>query len=581
MVERTPTCGLRGMNRGGRRVSNNKVVSLRGLIRKNSRAMALSGLLLSIYHVAEAMIAVLMGWLAHSLIASDNVWHLVGGITALGATLATVSLSWQTGFRILQATSARNVCELRAGITSQVVSHGGQPDDVDSLPRQELPTVVGEDVVQAVDIIEVVPVGISALVGAIFCTIVLALIDLPLGVVVLVLSSVVLMVLHKLSKIIERRAERQQILLARVTARMTDILQGLPVIAGVAGAHPAYRGYARKSELACADARKLAWVSGGYEALAMGSNVLLLSSVGLDAGYRAIAGDVTLGELVTVVALSQFIAEPMRQCSRMPRFIGLARASVRRLQRVAEAQQLREGLSVPPAQVGTPAISTCGGNGDVAELDQASVKFVEERLTVVHCSATWADALVDALVAGESMKVGTPTDPQTQHLWIRGRDIREISVGDVRSAVLAEPRRPALFGDTVGQAVRRSSGEGGMVDAAEILSALGLDELAPGGAHAAGVLDYELTEGARNLSGGQRQRLGLARALLVDPEMLVMVDPVSSVDSISGMKVARAVRDIRRGRTTVVLCAGRAFQSVAEEVVDVKLLAGSLRTRGD
>ena len=94
-------------------------------------------------------------------------------------------------------------------------------------------------------------------------------------------------------------------------------------------------------------------------------------------------------------------------------------------------------------------------------------------------------------------------------------------------------------------------------------------------------MDHELTEGARNLSGGQRQRLGLARALLADPEMLVMVDPVSSVDSMTGMKVARAVRDIRRGRTTVVLCVGRAFRSVAEDVVDVKPLAGSLRTRGE
>jgi len=562
-------------------VSNNKVVTLRGLVRKNSRAMALSGLLLSIYHVAEAMIAVLLGWLAHSLIASENVWHLVGGIAALGATLATVSVSWQTGFRILQATSARNVCELRAGITSQVVSHGGHSDDADSLPRQELPTVVGEDVVQAVDIIEVVPVGISALVGAIFCTIVLALIDLPLGVVVLVLSAVVLMVLHRLSQIIERRAERQQTLLARVTARMTDILQGLPVISGVAGAHPAYRGYARKSEEACADARKLAWVSGGYEAVAMGSNVLLLSAVGLYAGYRTISGDVTLGELVTVVALSQFIAEPMRQCSRMPRFIGLARASVRRLQRVAEAQPLRKGQGVPLAQVGKPAIIVRGGDGEAEGSELAPVAFAEGRLTVVHCSAAWADALVDALVAGESMELGPLTDSQPQSLRIRGRDICEISVDDVRSAVLAEPRKPALFGDTMGQAVLRSSGEGGAEDAVDIFNALGLDELAPGAAHSAGVLDHELTEGARNLSGGQRQRLGLARALLADPEMLVMVDPVSSVDSMTGMKVARAVRDIRRGRTTVVLCVGRAFRSVAEDVVDVKPLAGSLRTRGE
>ena len=562
-------------------MSDNKVVTLRGLVRKNSRAMALSGLLLSIYHVAEAMIAVLLGWLAHSLIASDNVWHLVGGIAALGATLATVSVSWQTGFRMLQATSARNVCELRAGITSQVVSHGGHPDDSNSLPRQELPTVVGEDVVQAVDIIEVVPVGVSALVGAIFCTIVLALIDLPLGVVVLVLSAVVLMVLHRLSQIIEQRAEKQQTLLARVTASMTDILQGLPVIAGVAGAHPAYRGYARKSEQACVDARKLAWVSGGYEAVAMGSNVLLLSAVGLYAGYRTMSGDVTLGELVTVVALSQFIAEPMRQCSRMPRFIGLARASVRRLQRVAEAQPLRKGQGVPLAQVGKPAIIVRGGDGEAEGSELAPVAFAEGRLTVVHCSAAWADALVDALVAGESMELGSLTDSQPQSLRIRGRDICEISVDDVRSAVLAEPRKPALFGDTMGQAVLRSSGEGRAEDAVDILNALGLDELAPGAAHSAGVLDHELTEGARNLSGGQRQRLGLARALLADPEMLVMVDPVSSVDSMTGMKVARAVRDIRRGRTTVVLCVGRAFQSVAEDVVDVKPLAGSLRTRGE
>lgn len=562
-------------------MSDNKVVTLRGLVRKNSRAMALSGLLLSIYHVAEAMIAVLLGWLAHSLIASDNVWHLVGGIAALGATLATVSVSWQTGFRMLQATSARNVCELRAGITSQVVSHGGHPDDSNSLPRQELPTVVGEDVVQAVDIIEVVPVGVSALVGAIFCTIVLALIDLPLGVVVLVLSAVVLMVLHRLSQIIEQRAEKQQTLLARVTASMTDILQGLPVISGVAGAHPAYRGYARKSEQACVDAQKLAWVSGGYEAVAMGSNVLLLSAVGLYAGYRTMSGDVTLGELVTVVALSQFIAEPMRQCSRMPRFIGLARASVRRLQRVAEAQPLRKGQGVPLAQVGKPAIIVRGGDGEAEGSELAPVAFAEGRLTVVHCSTAWADALVDALVAGESMELGPLTDSQPQSLRIRGRDICEISVDDVRSAVLAEPRKPALFGDTMGQAVLRSSGEGRAKDAVDIFNALGLDELAPGAAHSAGVLDHELTEGARNLSGGQRQRLGLARALLAEPEMLVMVDPVSSVDSMTGMKVARAVRDIRRGRTTVVLCVGRAFRSVAEDVVDVKPLAGSLRTRGE
>ncbi|MGY0604146.1 hypothetical protein, partial [Corynebacterium amycolatum] len=107
---------------------------------------------------------------------------------------------------------------------------------------------------------------------------------------------------------------------------------------------------------------------------------------------------------------------------------------------MAEAQRLREGQGVPSAQIGTPAISMRGGDGEaegdgeVEGSEQASVAFAEGRLTVVHCSAAWADALVDALVAGESMELGSLTRPQTQQLWIRGRDICEISVDDVRSA---------------------------------------------------------------------------------------------------------------------------------------------------
>jgi ABC-type multidrug transport system fused ATPase/permease subunit len=66
-------------------------------------------------------------------------------------------------------------------------------------------------------------------------------------------------------------------------------------------------------------------------------------------------------------------------------------------------------------------------------------------------------------------------------------------------------------------------------------------------------LDSELEERARELSGGQRQRLALARALLVDPDVLILDEPTSAVDTHTEARIAARLRDERHGRTTVVL----------------------------
>ena len=65
-------------------------------------------------------------------------------------------------------------------------------------------------------------------------------------------------------------------------------------------------------------------------------------------------------------------------------------------------------------------------------------------------------------------------------------------------------------------------------------------------------LDEEVAERGRSFSGGQRQRLVLARALAIDPEILVLVEPTSAVDAHTEARIARRLREHRAGRTTVI-----------------------------
>ena len=88
----------------------------------------------------------------------------------------------------------------------------------------------------------------------------------------------------------------------------------------------------------------------------------------------------------------------------------------------------------------------------------------------------------------------------------------------------------------------------------------------------------ELDERGRGLSGGQRQRLVLMRALAVDPEVLVLVDPTSAVDAHTEAAIAARLGQHRAGRTTVVMTASPLLLHHADEVV--LIIDGRLHERG-
>jgi ATP-binding cassette subfamily B protein len=80
---------------------------------------------------------------------------------------------------------------------------------------------------------------------------------------------------------------------------------------------------------------------------------------------------------------------------------------------------------------------------------------------------------------------------------------------------------------------------------------------------------YETVIGERGitLSGGQRQRIAIARALLVDPRVLVLDDATASVDATTEARIRLGLREAMRGRTTLIIAHRLSTISLADEVV--------------
>jgi ABC-type multidrug transport system fused ATPase/permease subunit len=131
---------------------------------------------------------------------------------------------------------------------------------------------------------------------------------------------------------------------------------------------------------------------------------------------------------------------------------------------------------------------------------------------------------------------------------LNGVALTAFSVRDTRSNIVVSEIEPRLFSGELRLELvpHGASADARILDALEASSALDiLDALEDG-------LNSNVEERGRGFSGGQRQRLSLARAILMESEVLILVDPTSAVDTHTEGRIAARLGDVRRERTTLV-----------------------------
>jgi ATP-binding cassette subfamily B protein len=279
-------------------------------------------------------------------------------------------------------------------------------------------------------------------------------------------------------------------------------------------------------------------------------------------GWLAINGDMTVGRLVTSLQYLNMLVWPVQSLGEMIASAQRALVSSARVWNV-----LREEPSIKER---THARHLPPGRGEL-RFDGVRFGYQADRPVLdsfsLRVEAGTSVALVGATGSGKSTIARLLPrfyDTESGTIAIDGADIRELRLRELRRSIGIVFEDTFLFSDTI-----RNNIAYGRLDAsdAEIERAARL-------AHATEFIEelehgYETIVGEQgySLSGGQRQRIAIARAILMEPRILILDDATSSVDARMEEEIRTALREVMAGRTTIIISHRLSTISLADQVV--------------
>jgi ABC-type multidrug transport system fused ATPase/permease subunit len=393
-------------------------------------------------------------------------------------------------------------------------------------------------------------------------TIVMFVVNWRLGLVAAAITPVLVMIAYRYSTVSHPVLRDVQQKMADVTTVAEESIVGVHVVKAFAREGNEEEKFSRRSERVFTRSMDANRQRALYVPLLSFLPLLAQAAVLLYGGRMVVSGELRFRDFFFFNVLVLMLVWPLRM---LGMWIGQAQRATASGERIFEVMDEPEHVSTRPGAAELPP-----GPGRV-RFENVSFSYDDGRAVLADVDLELHPGRTVALIGHTGSGKTTLAslvprfyDVTEGLLTIDGTDVRDVELTSLRRAIGVVAQDPFLFSATVRENIafgRPEASDEDIARAARLAQADEfIDELPDGN-------DTVIGERGITLSGGQRQRLAIARAIALDPRILILDDATASVDATTEARIRLGLREAMRGRTTIIIAHRLSTLALADELI--------------